>query len=391
MADGEWHDVDGASLGTVTVPAGFAGAQSFQSPQAWTAAAGTHTLHVVADAGGAIAESDESNNAFAQDYAVQGGAGGGSPELHVQYAAMNGTAYDRVPIDAYASIENTGTATAVDSLVRFGIDGTWLGDATAPAGWTGTIAVGSPQRWTPTGGWHTLRVEVDAGGAVAESDESNNVLTWDFHVDPADAKPDLHVVDADFSNAPDPGTSTDVTATIENVGPPTTVDTYVAFYVDGQSLGMALVSAGFDDASLVHSPQRWSATAGPHVLRVVVDATGAQDEANESNNEFTRSYGDGAPAGREAIYSWTYYPGAADAVETTTVTVPKDYTGVWYDLHCAAATTLEVFLDGELMATCANGVRTATYPDTLPAGDHVFGVAYLGAGVATLQVTGVPA
>jgi subtilase family serine protease len=383
-------DVDGASIGTATVPAGYAGVQSFQSPQAWTATAGTHTLRITVDATDAIAEADESNNVFTQAVTVSGGSGGTS-ELRVQYGSWNGTAYDGVPIDAYASIENTGAPTATDSLVRFQVDGTWLGDATAPAGWTGIIAVSSPDRWTPTAGWHTLRADVDAGNAIPESNEADNGFQMDFYVDAADARPDLRVLGAYFTNGLETGTWSDVTATIENVGPPTTVDTYVAFYVDDGYLGSALVSAGFDDSSLVHSPDGWTMQEGTHTLRVVVDATGAQDEADESNNAYVSTFrvGVAPPAPREGIYHWAYFPGAPNGIETTTLTVPKDYHSVWYDLQCGAA-TVEVYLDGDLMATCAAGVRTATYPDTLTAGEHTFGVVYLGVGPGTLDVTGVP-
>jgi hypothetical protein len=311
------------------------------------------------------------------------------PELRVQYGAINGTAYDGVPVDAYASIENTGDPTPAESLVRFHIDDTWLGDATAPAGWEGIISLNSPQRWTPTPGWHTLRVQVDAGDAIAEQDETNNGFQWDFHVDAADAKPDLRVLDADFKAIPQEGTWVDVMATVESVGPPTTVDSFIAFYVDDTPLGMATLSAGFDGTAFAHSPEGWVAQPGTHVLKVVMDATGVEDESDESNNVFTRTYvvGDAGTA-REAIYGWSYYPQAANAIETTTVTVPADYRSVWYDLKCDTS-TVEVYLDGALMATCAHGVRTAVYPDTIGAGDHTFGVVYLGVGPATLQVSGV--
>lgn len=382
--------VDGVTFGTATIPTAYAGVQSFQSPRWWTATAGTHTLRITVDSTDAIAEADESNNVFTRTFTVQGGSVGLS-ELHVQYGSWNGTAYDGVPIDAYASIENTGAPTPTESLVRFHVDSTWLGDATAPAGWTGIIALSSPDRWTPTGGWHTLFVEVDAGHAVGEVDESNNGFQMDFYVDPADAKPDLRPLDAWFTFQPDAGTWSDVTASLENVGPPTTVDTYVAFYIDDAPLGMSLISAGFDDWTLTHSPDGWVAQPGTHTLRVVVDATGAEDEADEANNVLTLTFtvGGTVQLPRDLIYQWSaYVPGTA-SIETTTVTVPRDYTNVWYDLKCGAA-TVEVFVDGDLMATCANGVRTATYPDTLTAGDHIFGVVYTGAEPATLDVTGVP-
>jgi subtilase family serine protease len=382
-------EVDGASLGTATVPAGYAGVQSFQSPQAWTAAGGTHVLRITVDATDAIAESDESNNGFTKAVTVQGGSGGGTPELRVQYGSWNGTAHDGVPIDAYASIENTGAATPVDSLVRFQVDGLWLGDATAPAGWAGIIAVSSPDRWTPTAGWHTLRVDVDADNAVAESNEADNGFQMDFYVDGAGDRPDLRVLDAQFTFAPDPGTTTDVTATIESVGPPTGVDTLVAFFVDDRSLGAATLSAGFDGTTLVHSPEGWTVTAGTHTLRVIVDASGVQDESDESNNQYLRTFTVGDAGPRQTVYAWSAYPGGTASIETTTVTVPTNYRSVWYDLKCGA-TTVQVYLDGDLMATCANGVRTATYPDTITAGDHVFGVVYLGIGPASLEVTGLP-
>lgn len=76
--------------------------------------------------------------------------------------------------------QNWGSPTAADTLVRFEIDGAWLGDATLAAGFQGVRLVEAPETWTVTVGAHEFVGTVDASDAIAEGREENNVGRWRF-------------------------------------------------------------------------------------------------------------------------------------------------------------------------------------------------------------------
>lgn len=89
------------------------------------------------------------------------------------------------PLTFTASVKNLGTAHAGAMTVRFVLDGNVVvADVDVPAvGALMSKSVASTP-WTATVGDHTIQAIVDATGAVAETDEANNVFERTFHVDP---------------------------------------------------------------------------------------------------------------------------------------------------------------------------------------------------------------
>jgi subtilase family serine protease len=58
--------IGGASIGNKTVSQTLSGGEYTQLTQTWTAAAGEHTIEVMADSAGTVNESDEDNNSLSQ-------------------------------------------------------------------------------------------------------------------------------------------------------------------------------------------------------------------------------------------------------------------------------------------------------------------------------------
>lgn len=111
--------------------------------------------------------------------------------------------------------------------------------------------------------------------------------------DEPEPSPDL--VPAELEHAPeDPieGQNVTFTATVENDGDADVETSFnVTFLVDGEQVGENKTVDGlrFGDSTEVTS-DNWTATAGDHEARVVVDAHDDVDEADETNNERIASF-----------------------------------------------------------------------------------------------------
>ena len=157
------------------VPAGGAANATF----GWDTTGYTHTqtLYAVVDPPNAIAETDESNNVISQTLSIRT-----KPDLRVASIAFD--QMDRVvgePVNAAVVISNAGETDAPPSSTHITLAGE-RGDTLTRDLATGAIAAGTAvtvsATLTPTlFGAHVITATADAGGAVAESSESNNVLT----------------------------------------------------------------------------------------------------------------------------------------------------------------------------------------------------------------------
>ncbi len=158
--------LDGAELAAETVSAPLLPGESLalELTLATPAAAltGTHTAWVVADAGEAVAEADETNNTAFSALNI-------NPDLTLTAADMAGNG----PV--MITVHNTGLITATDVLVTVrqgGIGGPLLYSGTLAslaAGGTDTITLTLPP------GEYTLYVHLDPANSIEENDESNNL------------------------------------------------------------------------------------------------------------------------------------------------------------------------------------------------------------------------
>ncbi|BBL67618.1 CARDB domain-containing protein [Methanoculleus chikugoensis] len=205
---GVWSDAHTASIApgswvTVTANGGSAGAT-------WTAVEGTHTVKAAVDDVNRIAESNDANNVRTEQIAVAKAASGstptptpttpapsGKPDLvvtDIAWTPANPATGDAVTLKA--TIKNQGTA-ATPAGTKHGVLFTFDDGAAGPGVWSDThataIAPGASVTLTANGGsagatWkamvgtHTVKATVDDVNRIAESDETNNVMSKEIVV-----------------------------------------------------------------------------------------------------------------------------------------------------------------------------------------------------------------
>ena len=182
--------------------------------------AGDHTISVTADAGNAIAESSETNNTAVKQINVKSDA---TPaDLTVASITMDKTPANVLDNVIFtAAVYNGGTAAAENFFIRILINGETLGEdykvSSLPGG--GTFKLQIPYQVTKEG-TNTVQIIADAQNNVAESDETNNVGTFEFTAATI-ARPDLTIPDEGgliLSGTPQPGVPFDVQVKISNIG-----------------------------------------------------------------------------------------------------------------------------------------------------------------------------
>ncbi|MFA5771891.1 MAG: CARDB domain-containing protein [Thermoplasmata archaeon] len=98
--------------------------------------------------------------------------------------------------------------------------------------------------------------------------------------------PDLTAKEIMFSNEkPIAGDVVKINATISNVGNMNTTNVTVKFYVDDKELAVGTVISSLPANSSVVVGTEWTAEAGEHKIKVVVDPDNTTAEANNGNNE----------------------------------------------------------------------------------------------------------
>ena len=323
---------------------------------------GEHTLRLVVDPTNVITESDESDNVVERSFTWSGSAPdrpaftkrpnlvpgvlkGRSAPL-VASSSPDAPSSGGLSVDAPAfiswAVRNVGLASvAGDVRVDLFLDGIFVdgrladgllaGQGVEVVAWDGlasTVPVGP--------GPHTLRLVVDAGDLIAESDESDNVyqieLNWGSGpptdvpepIAPASDSPlpardslrpnlapllpfgwDGAVVAKSYraSGTPSEGFDGPLTvlapAYVDFVlwnASPVAADTAfeVDLLLDGESVGEIGFLGDSSDSGGVWTGSvtlpAGSVTAGTHTLRVVLDSGGAVDETDEDDNSFERAF-----------------------------------------------------------------------------------------------------
>ena len=280
-------EVDENYIGRQQVSGGLAAGNSVHVLQNWEADAGTHTVRVYADRGyyssqnNLIPETNETNNTLSQAL----------PEiLHpdltitsLTWSPTEGIGDGDIVI-FNATVNNTGAGnTTSDFYVRFEIDGSCIGGQRV----SGLAAGGSTevsQSWHADAGTHNVKAVVDYYNRINESTENNNELS---HALPEIPFPDLTITDISWSPATDikHGDTVTFTATIENIeAGNTSRNFYVLFEIDGSYIGHRRVS-GLTAGSSTEVMQDWTADAGTHTVKAIVDEYDSVNESIESNND----------------------------------------------------------------------------------------------------------
>jgi hypothetical protein len=164
--------VAGASVGALA-----AGASATVSANAGTQPMGSYSVAAVVDPANTVAEQDNDNNTFtASTQLVVGQAPG--PDLRVLSITTNpANPAVGAAVSFTVAVNNRGISAAGASTTRLSVGGTTLNGSTPAiaAGATATVAIAGT--WTATSGGATMTATADATGAVAETNENNNVLT----------------------------------------------------------------------------------------------------------------------------------------------------------------------------------------------------------------------
>jgi uncharacterized repeat protein (TIGR01451 family) len=165
--------------------------------------------------------------------------------------------------------------------------------------------------WTAVKGSHVVKAIADASGAITETDETNNVRTYNFSTLAAD----LVVQSVVWSpQNPSNGDNVIFTVIIRNQGTSKSSMTDVTLYVDGVSKGSQNIDI-INPSSTVTKTLNWVASAGQHTIKVVVDKDNYVKESDESNNEQSFPFSTESPDLVVQTVSWTpQYPVRNDLV-----------------------------------------------------------------------------
>lgn len=265
--------------------------------------AGSYYLHVVADAGGVVFESDEGNNRGRSAGTI---AVASTPaDLRVTAVTPAGDAEAGQTLTFTYAVTNAGTGETLaggwtDSFVAVAADGSET--ALGSLGHAGVLAAGGAYTATATvavpialAGAYTLAVRTDAGGAVYEADDANNAGSAPITI--TRKTPDLTVSGVTATGPVAAGGKLTVSWTVRNTGVGLTP---APFWYDRVLLttggGQTVYDLGtFRRTNPLDTGEAYSPTAafdipadavpGTYFVRVVTDTRGEVVEpAGEGNN-----------------------------------------------------------------------------------------------------------
>jgi subtilase family serine protease len=183
------------------------------------------------------------------------------------------------------TVKNQGTSDAAVSQVVCYIDSIILDTESIGSLAPATMATAS-FTWQAEPGSHVIKAVADPGGLIAESDETNNTMTYSLTT----LAPDLIIQSLSWSPAsPSKGDSITFSVNIRNQGNSRSRTNRLIFYINGTSRGFQDVYP-LDPGSSTTKTYNWVAQSGQHNIRAVVDVNDIVDESNEANNEYTCTF-----------------------------------------------------------------------------------------------------
>ena len=224
--------------------------------------------------------------------------------------ALTITATDRLYVDA--AVLNSGNASVSASFsIQFYLDGVLLGTGNVPPPLDVNYYVYySDIPLEPlSAGSHTIRMVIDSGNTIAESSETDNEYTKTFTVSAGPPIPNLtpytrngwsdKIIVSSVSGTnvdSSPLTSTDALyvdlSFINNGTGEITTAFQVKLYVDDQEKATFPINPPLGP-NVVLSKEDYalgSLAEGSHIFKIVVDASGAVTESNESDNEYRKTF-----------------------------------------------------------------------------------------------------
>jgi len=241
----------------------------------WAAKAAPQIVWVIIDPDNNVTESDESNNEKMVTF-----SGAKAADLFIQsitWSPANPSVGETMTFTVI--VKNKGSGEAASSYVAYYIDDNYLAsDSVGPMGSGDTL--NQTFTWTVQEGSHTIKVVADSKTKISESDEGNNEKAVVYPV-----PPDL-VIEMIVLSPPYPSESDNVTfiVTIKNQGDSRVDKFEIAYYID--DIYLVYITAGaVDPGATANSTFVWTAEAGTHTIKAVVDPYDKLLEISENNNE----------------------------------------------------------------------------------------------------------
>lgn len=251
-------------------------------------AVGVKTLKIIADPLNTISEVDETNNEATKEITIVANL----PDLAVAAADLTVApaapkAGDKIAVKAV--IKNIGVAAAKNVKVKFFLGETLITEKNIAFISANAKNIPSITYTLPANlaGEQTLKVIVDAPGAIAELDENNNSAEAKFSVEPANI--DLSVVaeDITFSNSsPKAGTSVKISAALKNSGNTGAKNVIAQILVNGaKTLEKKNLTIKKSGQSVISTNYKVPAAALEALtVTVKIDPDNAIAEKDENNN-----------------------------------------------------------------------------------------------------------
>jgi subtilase family serine protease len=221
-----------------------------------------------------IAESDETNNERTVTVVTA------APDLIIEAIIWSPeTPSESDYVTFTVTITNQGSGRADHSYVAYYIDDDFLASASVNATDPGAT-VNMTFTWIAQAGTHAVRAVADYNDKLAESDETNNEMVVAF----SPLAPDLVIESIVWSpEGPSIGDEVAFTVTVKNQGSGGAVPSRVHFYVGGSFIGYQDVPE-MDAGATATTTFTWTAQAGLHAIRALVDPDDEVTESDETNN-----------------------------------------------------------------------------------------------------------
>jgi subtilase family serine protease len=283
----------------------------------WTAEKGSHVVKAIADAIEAIAETNETNNTRTFNFSTL------APDLAIQSASwspQNPSKGDNIAFTV--TVKNQGTTASTLTDIFLYVDG-YSRDSEAVEAINPGETVTYTLNWIASEGQHTVRVVVDKGDYVKESDETNNEQTFPFST----LSPDLVVLSVTWSPE-NPSRNDQVTciAAVKNQGGGRADSCTLAYYVNDiyvSSISVGSLAAG----ATSYYTFTLTILADTQSLKLFVDSTQKIAESDEMNNEYSAIIATASPDLIVKDITWTPQDAGIGDVLTFTITVKNQGNG----------------------------------------------------------------
>ncbi len=282
--------IDGDPVNEWDIPSLPEGESSESFSEVWTPTSeGSVEIKVVVDEGELVNESDEKNNQKAGTVTVGKEI---LPDLVVEDILPEGDLQVGKLSNLTAKIKNQGTAPSEEVVAKYYVNGKAASEniqVPALSQGTGTEISFSltPDKEEPI----EVKVLVDSGTAVDESNETNNQLTKIININAR--LPDLKIESLSLNpENPKPGENIVFTVTMRNDGAGDAPSNELRYDINGTNeaysgkIPVSILTAG----STTSGTFSWTpANEGQIEVKAIVDAQGVIPETEETNNEFIKT------------------------------------------------------------------------------------------------------